>query len=355
VEFVAPLVSLRGDRALETHPANRIAVGRWRGTQPEEVVLCCRGSDEVTIHCHGGRMAIATILGDLAAAGGEEIGWQAWLESRADRLTAGDPLAADAVAALAQVRTERCAAILLDQFHGALRRALLELISLLRAGAIGRASARLAELRSWSALGLHLDVPWRVSICGAPNVGKSSLINALLGYGRAIVAPQPGTTRDVVTAVTAIDGWPVELSDTAGLRTADDELESAGIALGREHLARAELRVLVLDRSAPFGPEEQGLAAALPDAMIVHNKCDLAPHADARPAGIEVSALTGEGIEDLLAVISARLVPAAPAQDSPLPFRERHVVALTTASKLIGQGDVPAAIDQLERLLAGTQ
>ena len=70
-----------------------------------------------------------------------------------------------------------------------------------------------------------------VVLSGAPNVGKSSLINALVGYERAIVFAEPGTTRDVVTAGTAVDGWPIELADTAGLRESTDPLEAAGIAL----------------------------------------------------------------------------------------------------------------------------
>ena len=88
---------------------------------------------------------------------------------------------------------------------------------------------------------------WRVVIAGPPNVGKSSLINAMAGYERAIVSPLPGTTRDVVTLTTAIDGWPVQLADTAGLRASDDELESAGVKLAGAALAAADLVILVCD------------------------------------------------------------------------------------------------------------
>ncbi len=91
--------------------------------------------------------------------------------------------------------------------------------------------AHLDAVLRWTDLGTHLATPWRVVLAGAPNVGKSSLINALLGYGRAIVFDQPGTTRDVVTADAAIEGWPITLADTAGLHDASDATESAGIAL----------------------------------------------------------------------------------------------------------------------------
>ena len=87
-----------------------------------------------------------------------------------------------------------------------------------RAADLQAAAARIREWLAWEDFGLHLTRPWNVVLAGRPNVGKSSLINALLGYTRSIVFDQPGTTRDVVTAATAIDGWPIELSDTAGLR-----------------------------------------------------------------------------------------------------------------------------------------
>ncbi len=98
-------------------------------------------------------------------------------------------------------------------------------------------------------------------VAGRPNVGKSRLLNALAGYERAIVDPTPGTTRDVVTVRTALDGWPVELADTAGLRDSDDAIESAGIALARARQADADLTLLVLDRSEPLTETDLALRA----------------------------------------------------------------------------------------------
>ena len=95
--------------------------------------------------------------------------------------------------------------------------------------------------RNWGCISSN---PWRVVVFGAPNVGKSSLINALAGYERAIVSPTPGTTRDVVTVTTAIDGWPVQLSDTAGFRETQDELESAGIELATNSAIQSGARDL---------------------------------------------------------------------------------------------------------------
>src|SRR5206468_2220750 len=108
---------------------------------------------------------------------------------------------------------------------------------------------------------------------GAPNVGKSSLVNALAGYQRSIVAPTPGTTRDVVATTLAIDGWPVELSDTAGLHGEGEQLERAGMARARAAAAAADLCVWVLDGSAApvwLGPE-------ITAPLTVINKIDLPP------------------------------------------------------------------------------
>ena len=112
------------------------------------------------------------------------------------------------------------------------------------------------EMLQFRDLGLHLTTPWRVVLAGAPNVGKSSLMNAIAGYQRAIVSPTPGTTRDVVTVTTAIDGWPVQLADTAGLRETQDELESAGVALADAAIGEADLVIVVSDASADSDVDE---------------------------------------------------------------------------------------------------
>ena len=86
IGLVAPLLRLRNDRSLETLHPGRIVVGQWRGSHPEEVVVTRRGADEVTIHCHGGQVPIATIMADLAAAGGEIVEWRQWLASWLKRI-----------------------------------------------------------------------------------------------------------------------------------------------------------------------------------------------------------------------------------------------------------------------------
>ncbi|MCE9548577.1 MAG: 50S ribosome-binding GTPase [Planctomycetia bacterium] len=362
VALVEPLVELRGTGGIAALAEGRIALGRWRGTQPEEVVLV-RRSTEVTLHCHGGSTAIGVLMADLVASGGVQVSWQEWMKR-----AAADPLAAEAAVALAEARTERCAAVLLDQMHGALSNELRELAAMFASSnsslqpqvsslsgpslqGSGVAADRLAQLLAWADFGLHLTVPWRVVVCGEANVGKSSLINALLGYSRAIVHGEPGTTRDVVTATTAMEGLPVELSDTAGLRTSNEPLESAGMELAQREIAAADRRLVVFDRSAPFGPGQQALLDAWPAAIVLHSKCDLAPHSDPRPVGICTSAVARDGIDEVLRTIAASLVPKAPPAGAAVPFHLRHVAALSTAATALAEGNTTSAAATLELLL----
>jgi tRNA modification GTPase len=308
---------------LPAHPADHLVVGRFGGEVGEEVVArrCCE--DAVELHCHGGRAAVARIEESLLSAGCRRMTWREWTRSRTD-----DPIAAAALVALADARTERTAAILLDQYHGALRRAINEIGLAIDRGEASAASSHIDSLLAHEALGRRLTRPWRVVVAGGPNVGKSSLVNALAGYGRAIVDPMPGTTRDAVAAATAIDGWPVELCDTAGLREADDAIERAGVELAREHLAQADLVVIVADQSVPWSTDDQALADHWPTALWVHNKCDLPASPEHRPAGLSTSALLGHGIDALLQAIAHQLVPDLPPAGAAVPFLSEHIEML---------------------------
>ncbi len=330
-------------------PLGRIVYGRlctandWN--EGEELVVCRRAEEELEVSCHGGTAAVARLIDLLVAGGAEHVDWRTWVR-RCD-----DPIAAAATIALAAARTERTASILLDQLHGALRREIEAIAAALIANETDDARQRLQTLLARAKVGLHLTAPFRVVLAGRPNVGKSSLINALVGYQRAIVFDQPGTTRDVVTAVTAIDGWPVELADTAGLGESRDTIELAGMELARGRLAAADAIVLVFDSSRAWSAEDDALAAAWPDAVIVHNKCDLPPASGPeRPAGIATSAVTGDGINGLLACLAARLVPVVPPPGAAAPFTPQQVAQLEAAFAAIVHGDVAKAADVLAQL-----
>jgi tRNA modification GTPase len=333
-------------RLLDSLASNRLAFGHFGPEPGEEVVVRVRSDRSVELNSHGGHAAVAMVQQALVEQGCRPISWQDWTQRGSE-----NSLRAAALLALAEARTERIAAILLDQYHGALRRAVHELCAWLDRADLERARARLEELLAGAPIGLHLIHPWRVVVAGPPNAGKSTLVNAVVGYSRTIVDPHPGTTRDLVMASTAIEGWPVELCDTAGLREAAHPVEQAGVGAARRGLAEADLVVLVFDLSQPWSATDEAIRLAWPEAMIVHNKADLVPHdAVARPPGLRVSALEKSGIEDLLRAIAARLVPHAPEQGAAVLFTPEQASQLFRAAHALAQGDPPGARQILHSL-----
>jgi tRNA modification GTPase len=343
-EIVSRLFQPAGKKALDEQPVGRIVFGRWpTGAAGEEVVVCRRDADRVEINCHGGVAAPQAIVNSLVAAGCEELDWRSWM-----RASLADPLAAEAEIALADAPTERTARILLDQRGGALRRQFEAIAGELQTGDVAGASRLVDELLARANVGLHLAKPWRVVL---PNVGKCSLINALVGYERAIVHAAPGTTRDIVTALTALEGWPVELADTAGLRVGDEPLEAAGIELARRQAAEADLLLLVFDRSAAWSAEDEALLQAWPVALRVFNKCDL-PAASDGSQGILVSAQSGEGLAELAKSIVARLVPQSPEPGEAVPFLKEHVELLEHLKERLAAGDCEWTLHELTQRIA---
>ena len=275
-------------------------------------------------------------------SGVEVLTWQEF-----ELASTGDPLRAAAQVVLVNAPTVRTAAIALDQYTGAFARATQAIATALRLGDIANADRLLEELDRFSGIGRHLNAPWRVVIAGAPNVGKSSLVNALAGYQRSVVSPIPGTTRDVVTTLLALDGWPVEVADTAGWRLADAPLEQEGIARARQAMAAADLCLWLVDASAtPVWPD-----ANLGAVRIVINKIDL-PSAwplDSVDA-VRVSAQTGAGLPDLCLAIASWLVPAIPPPGAAVPFTTALATAVAEIRAMTQAGHVPEALVKLENL-----
>ncbi|QDT65717.1 GTPase [Calycomorphotria hydatis] len=323
-----------------------VVFGHWgeaddAGT--EEVVLCRTSSQECEIHCHGGMAAVRRIVGQLTTLGIQELGgWEPIGETSRLELELRE--------AVTRAATERTAKYLWAQASGVFRTAIETIRD---AEDHAQKLAAINQLLHWAKFGRHLIEPWRVVLYGRPNVGKSSLINALVGYGRAIVSSTAGTTRDVVTALTALDGWPIQLSDTAGLRTTADELEAAGIEKSDAQIAAADLKVLVLDASESLTDDDQLLLERTEPHLIVLNKIDLsAENAEShRKGAIAVSAITGEGLSELTAEIVSQLVPEVPDWNTPIPVLEHHAHLLSEIYADFEAGDTSAAEHRIAELL----
>jgi tRNA modification GTPase len=312
----------------------------------ERVVVYFRSRDNVEIHCHGGLVPSRTILADLASLGIATVPWQ-----EISRLGAQSTTELEALEALTKALTVHTASILLDQQRGALARRLKGISQLLGEGRCDEAADDLARLLDYEELGSHLVTPWRIAIVGRPNVGKSSLLNAIVGFNRAIVHPTPGTTRDLVSATTAVDGWPVEFLDTAGIRASVDKLESAGIDRARSALTDSDVQLFVCDTSQPVTAEDGSILKSCSRPIFVANKADLPALwrlEEYSTNALLISARTGAGIGELLSHIGRSLVPKCPDPGEALPFTERQANQLRQALECLQHGrDAIAAMDHI--------
>ncbi len=291
--------------------------------------------DVVEISCHGGLLPAKLVLETLLQNGARpaepgEFTRRAFLHGRIDLTQA------EAVADLIQSRTELALIAANEQLAGKLSRQtnqlrddLMKILAHIEAHidfpeediapntVDGLLSQMQGGVKFMDALlrtaneGRLLRRGLRAAIVGRPNVGKSSLLNQLLGHNRAIVSPIPGTTRDTIEEIAEIRGLPVLFIDTAGLRESADQIEAEGIRRSRGALADAELILVVLDASQPLGEEDKQLLAGCVEKkrIIVRNKVDLPPRlTDLKTDDVvDVCCLSGEGIETLKDAIKAKV------------------------------------------------
>lgn len=328
--------------AIGEQPLKRLIFGQWGQTDREDLVICRPDSDVVEIHCHGGEAAVQRVLADLSKVGFTIVDW------REQVLIGQGLIAAECQDVLSRTSTWRTTRIALEQANGLLKNAFLKL-NVLITGAQSAFDQQLDDLLRWADFGMRLSTPWDVVLTGRPNVGKSSLINALLGYHRAIVFDQPGTTRDVVTGETAFDGWPVILSDTAGIRANCEGLEAAGISLARKRLQTADVRLLLLDLSEPPTVDDEVLLQEWPDALVVGHKADLHDRWQNRlpDRAIRVASTTGLGIVQLQQALIERLVPNVPMTGTPIPVTQRQVNCLKRIQQAQSRLERHLAIQEL--------
>jgi tRNA modification GTPase len=290
------------------------------------------GEDVVEIHCHGGAFLARKILG-LALSQGARQAEPGEFTKRAFLNAKMDLSQAEAVLDLIRARTDQSAQLALKQAGGELskwvhelREELLDILVQVEAAIdfpdeeidllkrqdliqeIDQLQRKIFDILATYEWGRLFREGARVCICGRPNVGKSSLLNLLVGEQRVIVTPVAGTTRDVVEEALSLDGLPLALWDTAGIRETEDRIEQLGVSLSRQHIEKADALIVVLDGSEPLTCDDETLLSrcVARKVLIAINKVDL-PRAfstktlekfGAHPLA-PVSARTGEGVGEL--------------------------------------------------------
>ena len=314
------------------------------GGRGESIVVCRTGEQRVELHCHGGRLAAETLIKILVS-----LGAVTQSPFQCESHEGEDLSVSEAREDITLAATQRTTAILLDQYRGGLKREFDAIQSLLIEGNLADAKLRLVQLNNRSMLGMHLIEPWRVVLAGPPNVGKSSLLNLLLGYTRAIVHEQAGTTRDLLMERTSFEGWPIELVDSAGIRTATDSIEATGIEQSLQRVATADCTLLLVDPVVGWTETHDEILAQCSERVIlVMTKSDM-PHqnevdfshfkgkdCDRLNRRVKTSSVTEEGLAELMRVVVSVLVPQALSPGDPVPFRQRHREKIATWMRALG-------------------
>ncbi len=327
---------------------------RWQIAEGacEEVVVDVCSKTLCEVHCHGGTAVVRALIDQIIGLGVREVLWTDWLRSWMPEIQA------QAASLLSQTRTEQSALLMLDQVQGALTRELDALRLLLEAQRFEEVQSRTKGLLNTWPQGCHLTRPWVVVLAGPANVGKSSLINRLLGYERSIVMDEPGTTRDVLRGVLSVEGWELEFVDTAGIRSTPDAVERAGSELAARVWENADFRIFVQDardcveanfkgsHSAPISPWS---AAAFADLCIA-NKSDLVGSKPDHLGVVWVSAKTSEGCADLPIQVVNRLVPKLAVRGEPLLICERQVELMHRLLEAVLARNKPLAMQALAAL-----
>ncbi len=326
------------------------------------------GEDVAELHLHGGPAVIAAMvaaldgLGLVPAEPGE-------FSRRAFEHGKLDLTEAEGIADLVNAETEAQRVQALRQMDGALgavyegwRGDLIRALAFLEADLDfpdedlpGGLAARVlpdlerlaADIRAHLAddrRGEALRDGFQIVITGAPNVGKSSLINVLARRNVAIVSEIAGTTRDTIEVRLDLGGYPVTLVDTAGLRESDDVIEHEGVRRARARAETADLRLQIHEAG-------EGIGAVQPDDLVVINKVDIA-RPSPMPGAFLISVRTGEGIDALLAALEQRVVAMMGLRDAPSLTRSRHRRALEDAVGHLDRARAGVAVDLEPELVA---
>ncbi|MFZ1430023.1 MAG: tRNA uridine-5-carboxymethylaminomethyl(34) synthesis GTPase MnmE [Geminicoccaceae bacterium] len=328
------------------------------------------GEDLLEVQHHGGHAVLAALIGAISdmtgfrPAGPGEFTRRAFLNSKLD-LTAAEGLA-DLIDATSRAQARQALRQLdgeLGRLYAGWRERLLQALSLLEAEidfapdeevpdsmlarirpSMEQLGAEVAAHLADGGRGERLRTGVTVAVIGPPNVGKSTLVNLLARRDVAIVTPIPGTTRDVIEVQLDLDGVPVTLLDTAGLRETDDPIEQEGIARARSRAEQADLRLYVVEAGAAAEDVPE-----LDDRTIVlRNKADLAPDT----AGLAISCRNGMGVPAMLGILQDRARRLVDTGEAPLLTRARHREALSVAQSSLERFMTASADERDLALLA---
>ena len=334
------------------------------------------GEDMAEFHVHGGPAVIAALCDALAAIPGLRPAEPGEFTRRAFEAGRLDLTEAEGIADLVAAETEAQRRQALAQMEGGLHRLYdgwRERLMALRANVeaaidfsdqelgedpLAAAAPGLAALEA--EVTAHLDDARRgerlregfcIAIVGAPNAGKSSLLNRLAGRNAAIVSTRAGTTRDVVEVRLDLGGWPLTLADTAGLRESRDEIESEGVRRALARAASADLSLVVFDGALWPEADARSLALLGDDALAVLNKTDLlagpVPTSIAGLRALGASCLTGAGIDALLETLAEEIARLYPTDGAPALTRARHRQAVVECREALARAIAGPADERL--------
>lgn len=311
------------------------------------------GEDTLELFLHGGPAVVGHALGALTAIDGVRLAEPGEFTRRAFEAGKLNLTQAEGVADLIEAETLAQKGQALRQLSGGLsetyagwRDELMGLLALVEvmidfpdegdvdAGAASPVRSRVADLIAEveaalgdGGIGERIRDGFRIAIIGAPNAGKSTLLNRLAGREAAIVTSRPGTTRDVIEIRKVLGGQVVWIADTAGLRETEDEIEAEGIRRAKMTADEADLCILLVDASDTAAPPP--LPYPPPKGIVVLNKADLAAPQSTIAADFTVGAKDGAGIEALEAGLAARIISLAGSVEAPIITRARHREKLT--------------------------
>tara|TARA_B100001964_G_scaffold194603_1_gene218295 strand:+ start:398 stop:1687 length:1290 start_codon:yes stop_codon:yes gene_type:complete len=268
------------------------------------------GEDLVEINCHGGILAVKKILECVVSAGAKEVHWKE-LASRPLSNNKIDLIQEEALLEIPKSKTKLGAKVLLDQYNGALSSLIQETVAQVEKcennkEQLNDINSKLREILATATFGCAITSPQKLIITGKPNAGKSTLINALLKEDRLITHEEPGTTRDAIDEMISIDGIPLTIIDTAGIRETDHEVEKLGVLESKRQLIEADKIIIVFDSSRPVEKEDREILKFIeelelqkPDKNIsifpVLNKADL-------PGKLELKTVVGKTFEPICQV-----------------------------------------------------